>query len=140
MESAGESVEPETAVDETEVTPTLEGLHGKPQALGFTLPDPIVRPNAAAEADAESKRLSFSSLYSLGSAIYSSARATGLSASSSIAGSEPEGTDTVGIRVRPRTDLSHSWTGDDRDVFLIGHGCDPEWQFQSVPAKRRYAL
>lgn len=63
----------------------------------FDHPDPQVSsaidddttPTTMSPADKESNRMSFSSLYSLGSQIYNSARGSG--GPSSIAGSEPDG-------------------------------------------------
>lgn len=81
------------AVDELDATPTLEASRGgspiPPQTLA--LPDTAYRQPAKTDGDAESNRMSFSSLYSLGSAIHSTG-ARGLSGPSSVAGSEPEGT------------------------------------------------
>lgn len=80
------------AVDELDATPTLEASRGgspiPPQTLA--LPDTAYRQPAKTDGDAESNRMSFSSLYSLGSAIHSTG-ARGLSGPSSVAGSEPEG-------------------------------------------------
>ena len=79
-----------SAVDETDTTPTLEGSHSKSVSSAHTLmlPDTALR-QAKSEGDTESNRMSFSSLYSLGSAIYNGTR--GKSSPSSVADSEPEG-------------------------------------------------
>jgi inositol-hexakisphosphate/diphosphoinositol-pentakisphosphate 1-kinase len=80
------------AVD-ADTTPTLEGNQRglRPaNAPPLMLPEAALRPSKPLDADAESNRLSFSSLYSLGSAIYNSAKGITASGPSSVAGSEPE--------------------------------------------------
>ncbi|KAF2735059.1 hypothetical protein EJ04DRAFT_552251 [Polyplosphaeria fusca] len=78
-----------SAVDELETTPTLEGARHGTQASAHTLvlPDAAYRA-ARSDTDAESHRMSFSSLYSIGSTIYNTTR--GLSGPSSVTGSEPD--------------------------------------------------
>jgi hypothetical protein len=72
-----------TAVEETDnATPTLES------ARALTLPD--AHRSTRSETDVDSNRMSFSSLYSIGSAIYS-ANTRAMSGPGSTAGSEPEG-------------------------------------------------
>lgn len=91
LDNVGSARDGPSAV-EVDTTPTLEGArhhHGNfASAYTLTLPDSAFRPPRS-EPDAESNRLSFSSLYSIGSAIYNTTR--GLSGPSSLAGSEPEG-------------------------------------------------
>jgi len=78
-----------SAVEETDsATPTLEAARAGYLASTLTLPD-AHRPTRS-EADLDSKRMSFSSLYSIGSAIYP-ANTRAMSGPGSIAGSEPEG-------------------------------------------------
>ena len=82
-----------SAIDETDITPTLEpSRHGSIAAglthLPLALPDTAYR--SKSDPETESNRMSFSSLYSLGSVIMNNAR--GLSGPSSVTGSEPEGT------------------------------------------------
>lgn len=79
-----------SVIEETDTTPTLEGTrHGSLAGTHtLTLPDTAFY-RSKPDADAESNRLSFSSLYSLGSVIMNTTR--GLSGPSSVAGSEPEG-------------------------------------------------
>ncbi|OCL13025.1 hypothetical protein AOQ84DRAFT_385688 [Glonium stellatum] len=78
-----------SAVDETDTTPTLEGSHSASlsSAHALMLPDTAFR-QPRPDGDTESNRMSFSSLYSAGSAVYNGPK--GLSGTSSIAGSEPE--------------------------------------------------
>ncbi|KKY21237.1 putative cortical actin cytoskeleton protein asp1 [Diplodia seriata] len=61
----------------------------QPDAQNSSAIDDDPTPTAASAADKESNRMSFSSLYSLGSQIYNNARSSG--GPSSIAGSEPDG-------------------------------------------------
>ncbi|OCK86303.1 hypothetical protein K432DRAFT_341380 [Lepidopterella palustris CBS 459.81] len=79
-----------SAIDETDTTPTLEGSRGGSisSAQTLTLPDTAF-PHSKSEGDVESNRMSFSSLYSLGSAIYNGTRGLA-SGTSSVSGSEPE--------------------------------------------------
>ncbi|KAF2019609.1 hypothetical protein BU24DRAFT_448066 [Aaosphaeria arxii CBS 175.79] len=83
-----------SAIDEEfdSTTPTLESLRSEahPSAKTHATPDSSGRTRS--DADVESNRMSFSSLYSLGSAIMNNAR--GLSGPSSVAESEPEGIST----------------------------------------------
>ena len=78
-----------------DTTPTLEGDKGSRTHLS-SLPAPLMLPEAALrqskprDAETESNRLSFSSLYSLGSAIADRARGIAVSGPSSAAGSEPD--------------------------------------------------
>ncbi|ORY17780.1 histidine phosphatase superfamily-domain-containing protein [Clohesyomyces aquaticus] len=77
-------------IGEADTTPTLEG--GRHSSLASTqtlmLPEAYRVPKTEGEREPESNRMSFSSLYSLGSAIYNSTR--GISGPSSVAESEPE--------------------------------------------------
>ncbi|KAF2747947.1 hypothetical protein M011DRAFT_466987 [Sporormia fimetaria CBS 119925] len=79
-------------VDDTDTTPTLEASRRGSIAtsLALALPDTAFssRARTSNDQDADSHRMSFSSLYSLGSVIMSSTR--GLSGPGSAAGSEPE--------------------------------------------------
>ncbi|KAF2687198.1 hypothetical protein K458DRAFT_401771 [Lentithecium fluviatile CBS 122367] len=76
------------AVEDTDnATPTLEAARGGNLAAALTLPD--AHHPARSEGELESNRMSFSSLYSIGSAIYPNART--MSGPGSIAGSEPDG-------------------------------------------------
>ena len=80
------------ASDETETTPTLEaarGLAALAPVNALMLPEAIRLPRS--DVDAESNRLSLSSLYSIGSAVYASTRNYSFSGRSSVA-SESEGT------------------------------------------------
>jgi hypothetical protein len=54
------------------------------------LPEAALRPGKPSDPETESNRLSFSSLYSLGSAIYDRARGVGVSGPSSAMESEAE--------------------------------------------------
>ncbi|KAF2191080.1 hypothetical protein K469DRAFT_735960 [Zopfia rhizophila CBS 207.26] len=78
-----------SAIEERDTTPTLEAARGGGLAATqtLTLPDTALQ-KSKSEGDSESNRMSFSSLYSLGSAIYTGTR--GLSGPSSVAESEPE--------------------------------------------------
>ncbi|KAF2712234.1 hypothetical protein K504DRAFT_464312 [Pleomassaria siparia CBS 279.74] len=69
-----------SAIDESDTTPTASTQY-------LTLQDTLHR--SSRDPDVESNRMSFSSLYSLGSVIYNSA-ARGLSGPGSVASSEPE--------------------------------------------------
>jgi inositol hexakisphosphate/diphosphoinositol-pentakisphosphate kinase len=84
-----------SAIEETEAdtTPTLEGTHASHAPVNALLLPEACRPPRPDVDAAENKRLSFSSLYSLGSAIYANTRAGhSWSGRSSVAGSESEGT------------------------------------------------
>ncbi|KAF2843320.1 hypothetical protein M501DRAFT_994216 [Patellaria atrata CBS 101060] len=82
------------AIDEADITPTLGGVRSSrdsSQSLaGLILPEGLVKTSRASQVETESNRMSFSSLYSLGSAIYNGARGTATSGPSSVAGSESE--------------------------------------------------
>lgn len=90
LESIGAARNGSAIDEEADVTPTLEGSrNGNPTATqAFSLPDAAFY-RSKSDPDAESNRMSFSSLYSLGSVIMNTTR--GLSGPSSVAGSEPEG-------------------------------------------------
>lgn len=77
-----------SAVDDADLTPTLEGSQSE-IANSLTYPDSVVAGQPKGDTDVESNRMSFSSLYSLGSAIHNST--LGRSGPSSVAGSELEG-------------------------------------------------
>ena len=66
------------------------GILGQIQT-GDRLPDSPNQLLKPSEGDLDSNRMSFSSLYSLGSVIYNGARSLAASYPSSVAGSEPEG-------------------------------------------------
>ncbi|KAF2032340.1 hypothetical protein EK21DRAFT_98995 [Setomelanomma holmii] len=81
-----------SAIEEVEVdtTPTLEGARtGLVPVNALMLPEAFRAPRTDVDA-AENKRLSFSSLYSIGSAIYANTRGHSWSGRSSVAGSEAE--------------------------------------------------
>jgi inositol hexakisphosphate/diphosphoinositol-pentakisphosphate kinase len=80
----------DSAIEDTETTPTLEGVRSSFAPVNALLLPEAFRPPRS-DVDAESKRLSFSSLYSLGSAIYANTRGHSWSGRSSLAGSEAEG-------------------------------------------------
>jgi inositol hexakisphosphate/diphosphoinositol-pentakisphosphate kinase len=86
-----------TAVEETDnATPTLESARaGYPSTL--TLPDAHRPTRSETDVDSTSNRMSFSSLYSIGSAIYS-ANTRAMSGPGSIAGSELEGESLAKVR------------------------------------------
>lgn len=73
-----------------DTTPTLEGNQIPQYTTPLMLPEAALYPGKPADPETESNRLSFSSLYSLGSAIYDRARGVGVSGPSSAAGSEAE--------------------------------------------------
>ncbi|KAF2789910.1 hypothetical protein K505DRAFT_283544 [Melanomma pulvis-pyrius CBS 109.77] len=78
-----------SAIDESDTTPTLEASRGVSLASTHALALPDTAYRTSRDTDLESNRMSFSSLYSLGSVIYNST-ARGLSGPSSVSGSEPE--------------------------------------------------
>lgn len=81
----------DSAIEDTETTPTLEGARSSLAPVNaLLLPEAFRSPRS--DVDADNKRLSFSSLYSLGSAIYANTRGHSWSGRSSLAGSETEGT------------------------------------------------
>lgn len=85
-----------SAIEEVETTPTLEGTRTSSLVPlnALMLPDALKPPPPRPPPDAdapENKRLSFSSLYSIGSAIYANTRGHSWSGRSSLAGSEFEG-------------------------------------------------
>ena len=78
-----------SAIDDSEGTPTLDGARKGNVSPTASLPDPVfLAPRS--EPDLESNRMSFSSLYTYGSALYDRARGAMISAPSSVADSEPE--------------------------------------------------
>ena len=80
-----------SAIEEVETTPTLEGTRSLVPVNALMLPE-ACRPGRTDVDATENKRLSFSSLYSIGSAIYANTRGHSWSGRSSVAGSsEPEG-------------------------------------------------
>jgi inositol-hexakisphosphate/diphosphoinositol-pentakisphosphate 1-kinase len=81
-----------SAVDDTDTTPTLEGTQANNiNAAGPVLPEAAIQAPRV-ETDIDSHRMSFSSLYSFGSAIYNGIQGRPpVSGPSSVAGSEPEG-------------------------------------------------
>lgn len=84
----------ENAVEDgTEVTPTLEGAQGEKRDSTPQLPEPAAYGLRPTEDDTESNRMSFSSLYSLGSQVIGNIRGTTASTSgpSSVAGSDADG-------------------------------------------------
>jgi inositol hexakisphosphate/diphosphoinositol-pentakisphosphate kinase len=83
-----------SAIEETEAdtTPTLEGTHASYAPVNALMLPEACRPPRPDVDATENKRLSFSSLYSLGSAIYANTRGHSWSGRSSVAGSESEGT------------------------------------------------
>ncbi|KAH7380670.1 histidine phosphatase superfamily-domain-containing protein [Pyrenochaeta sp. MPI-SDFR-AT-0127] len=79
-----------SAIDETETTPTLEGSRAALAPVNpLLLPDAFRLPRSDLD-QADSNRLSFSSLYSIGSAIFANNRGHSWSGRSSIAGLEQE--------------------------------------------------
>jgi inositol hexakisphosphate/diphosphoinositol-pentakisphosphate kinase len=90
--TASSSIHNGSAIEETETTPTLEGTRASLAPVNALMLPEVCRPPRPDVDAAESKRLSFSSLYSIGSAIYANTRGHSWSGRSSIAGSEPEGT------------------------------------------------
>lgn len=72
-----------------DTTPTLQAARAGSLSLASSLAHPDAHRPPRSDVDAESNRMSFSSLYSIGSAIHPNPR--GLSGPSSLAGSEPEG-------------------------------------------------
>jgi len=78
-----------------DITPTLEGdkgnrIHQKSLPAPLMLPEAALRQAKPRDPETESNRLSFSSLYSLGSAVVDRARGIAVSGPSSVAGSEPD--------------------------------------------------
>ncbi|PSN66949.1 hypothetical protein BS50DRAFT_573736 [Corynespora cassiicola Philippines] len=71
-----------------DTTPTLQAARAGSLSLASSLAHPDAHRPPRSDVDAESNRMSFSSLYSIGSAIHPNPR--GLSGPSSLAGSEPE--------------------------------------------------
>ncbi|KAF2280324.1 uncharacterized protein EI97DRAFT_430067 [Westerdykella ornata] len=91
LDTFGSVRSPSSAVDETTDTASTPDAsrHGSiATSQTLTLPDTAYSSRARTDPDLESNRMSFSSLYSLGSVIMSSTR--GLSGPSSVTGSEPE--------------------------------------------------
>jgi inositol hexakisphosphate/diphosphoinositol-pentakisphosphate kinase len=83
-----------SAIEEVDTTPTLEGTRASLAPVNaLMLPEAFRPPRHQPDVDAaENKRLSFSSLYSIGSAIFANTRGHSWSGRSSVAGSESEGT------------------------------------------------
>ena len=82
-----------SAIEEADTTPTLEGTRASLAPVNALMLPDAFRPPRTTDVDAENnKRLSFSSLYSIGSAIYANTRGHSWSGRSSVAGSESEGT------------------------------------------------
>lgn len=86
-------------IDDPETTPTVENVTQSSSGTSMSSIAAAAEANQSSrfsrgggEGEGEAHRLSFSSLYSLGSAIYSgAARSAGMSGPSSVAGSEPDG-------------------------------------------------
>ncbi|EON64820.1 hypothetical protein W97_04054 [Coniosporium apollinis CBS 100218] len=89
---------PGSAIDDTDITPTIEGLGSKwLSSASLRLPDSAID-SSKSDSGIESKRMSFSSLYSLGSAIYNGAVGAAASAPSSVAGSELDARPEVPVK------------------------------------------
>lgn len=87
-------------IDDMDSTPTIDGMKKAPRSPTGepgSLPDAAPIQPRSDLPDLESNRMSFSSLYSLGSNIYDRARGAMPSAPSSVAGSEPDGTSNRGL-------------------------------------------
>ena len=85
----------EEATTGDDTTPTLEGdkgnwVHQRSLPAPLMLPEAALRQAKPRDSETESHRLSFSSLYSLGSAVVDRARGIAVSGPSSVAGSEPD--------------------------------------------------
>jgi inositol hexakisphosphate/diphosphoinositol-pentakisphosphate kinase len=111
LEFFGQGRSHDSAIDETEAetTPTLEGARASLAPVNALMLPEAFRPHRPDVDAADSKRLSFSSfssLYSLGSAIFANNRGHSWSGRSSLAGSESEGTcsETAQISSFPRRD------------------------------------
>ena len=96
-ETATSTAASPAAEDADDTTPTLEGNRYPESTAPLMLPEAALCPSNLGDPETESNRLSFSSLYSLGSAIYDRARGVAVSGPSSAAGSEAEckGTNVV---------------------------------------------
>ncbi|KAJ4377634.1 inositol hexakisphosphate and diphosphoinositol-pentakisphosphate kinase [Neocucurbitaria cava] len=86
------SVRSGSAIDESDATPTLEGSRGGLGQVNLQLlPEAFRLPRSDVDgADSNRNRLSFSSLYSIGSAIFANNRGHSWSGRSSVVGLEPE--------------------------------------------------
>jgi inositol hexakisphosphate/diphosphoinositol-pentakisphosphate kinase len=92
LEFFGQARNNGSAIEE-DTTPTLEGTRASLAPVNALMLPEAFRPHRTdVDTAAENKRLSFSSLYSIGSAIFANNRGHSWSGRSSIAGSESEGT------------------------------------------------
>ncbi|KAH8732244.1 histidine phosphatase superfamily-domain-containing protein [Phaeosphaeriaceae sp. PMI808] len=90
LEFFGQARSNGSAIEESETTPTLEATRASLAPVNaLLLPEAFRLPKPDVDV-AENKRLSFSSLYSIGSALYANTRGHNWSGRSSVAGSEPE--------------------------------------------------
>ena len=141
-----------SAIEEEDTTPTLEATRGGlGQVNPLLLPEAFRLPRSDVDG-AESHRLSFSSLYSIGSAIFANNRGHSWSGRNSIAGLEPEGAFGGGpnftcLGNRIQTDLRWS-SGQDgrnpsdnhRDDLSVRHHVEPEWQSGNQSVAHAIAL
>lgn len=141
--SQSKSADEANTSDDT--TPTLEGDKGnrqQHQTPPLMLPEAALRQSKPHDPETESNRLSFSSLYSLGSAIVDRARGVGVSGPSSAAGSDHE-RGSYNVNQHDRTNLStfsHSrepWPRDHHSgVVRFGDHVQPEQFLRTVAADR----
>ncbi|KAK4977398.1 hypothetical protein LTR28_007075 [Elasticomyces elasticus] len=94
------------AIDEVEGTPMLDSIRKGNISPTGSLPEAAVTSVRRSDTDSDANRTSFTSLYSIGSALYNTARGTYSSAPSSVAGSEADG--KVWLMVLPRLDHSNN--------------------------------
>jgi inositol hexakisphosphate/diphosphoinositol-pentakisphosphate kinase len=94
-----------SAIEEADAPPALEGTRASLAPVNaLMLPEALRQHRSDFDTAESSKRLSFSSLLSFGSAIYGSNRGHSWSGRSSIAGSDTEGRSCTELRVPPASD------------------------------------
>lgn len=89
LQELGYKMRDTSAIDDSENTPTLEGTRKSNVSPAPSLPDAALH-GQRSEPSLESNRMSFSSFYNMGSALYDRARGAISSTPSSVAGSESD--------------------------------------------------
>jgi inositol-hexakisphosphate/diphosphoinositol-pentakisphosphate 1-kinase len=103
-----------------ELTPKLDASQRMAASMPFMLPEAALRQPNTVDPETESNRMSFSSLYSFGSAIVNSARGIAGSGPSSFAGSEQDCTYDFGGQLRF---MANRKLSADREYWFRAYHC-----------------
>ncbi|KAK4986201.1 inositol hexakisphosphate and diphosphoinositol-pentakisphosphate kinase [Elasticomyces elasticus] len=106
-EDGSQSTRNSLAIDEGESTPMPDSIRKGNISPTGSLPETAVTSVRRSDTDLDANRTSFSSLYSIGSALYNTARGTYSSAPSSVTGSEADGSTTATTSVSVTTSSQH---------------------------------